>query len=54
VNPMTPVLAMSREWFVSPVTWHDTWPGLIAIIVTSAVLAAVTWSSLRRLSRGAR
>lgn len=53
-NPMTPVLTMSRQGFLGPVTWSGTWPGLLALIITAAVLALVTWASLRRLGRGAR
>jgi hypothetical protein len=54
VNPMTPVLKMSRQGFLGPVTWSGTWPGLLALVVTAAVLALLTWASLRRFGRGAR
>jgi ABC-2 type transport system permease protein len=54
VNPMTPVLTMSRQGFLGPVTWSHTWPGLVALVAAAAVLAMLTWASLRRLGRGAR
>jgi ABC-2 type transport system permease protein len=54
VNPMTPVLSMSRQGFLGPVTWSGTWPGLLALIVTAAVLALAARASLRRLGRGTR
>jgi ABC-2 type transport system permease protein len=54
VNPMTPVLKMSRQGFLGPVTWSGTWPGLLALVMTAAVLAVLTWASLRRFGRGAR
>lgn len=31
INPMTNVLRMARQGFLGDVTWHDTWPGLLAI-----------------------
>jgi ABC-2 type transport system permease protein len=54
VNPMTPVLAMSREGFVSQLRFAGSWPGLLALAITVAVLTLLTWSSLRRLGAGAR
>jgi ABC-2 type transport system permease protein len=32
VNPATNLLRMSRQGFIGPVTWHDTWPGLLAVL----------------------
>jgi len=54
VNPMTPVLTMSRQGFLGPVTWSHTWPGLVALAAAAAVLTPATWLSLRRLGGGAR
>jgi len=54
VNPMTPVLKMSRQGFLGPVTWSGTWPGLLALTLTAVVLALLTWASLRRFGRSAR
>lgn len=30
INPATNLLRLSRQGFIGPVTWHDTWPGLLA------------------------
>jgi ABC-2 type transport system permease protein len=30
-NPTTNILALSRQGFIGHVTWHETWPGLLAI-----------------------
>ena len=42
VNPMTNVLALAREGFLGPVTWAQTWPGLLALagMISLAVLFA--------------
>jgi ABC-2 type transport system permease protein len=41
-NPMTNVLALAREGFLGPVTWAQTWPGLLALagMIIAAVLFA--------------
>ncbi len=31
LNPMTSVLALGRQGFIGPVTWAQTWPGLLAL-----------------------
>ena len=47
---MTPVLRMLRQGFIGDVTWAQTWPGLVAIVVFIAVFAAPAYIQLRRLA----
>jgi ABC-2 type transport system permease protein len=42
VNPMTNILRMARQGFLGDITWHHTWPGLIALAGLTA--AAVIWA----------
>jgi ABC-2 type transport system permease protein len=49
VNPMTNILRMARQGFVGDVTWHETWPGLLAIGVLVLVLGSLALRNLRRL-----
>jgi ABC-2 type transport system permease protein len=37
-NPATNLLRMARQGFVGHVTWHDTWPGLVAMAGMGLVL----------------
>jgi ABC-2 type transport system permease protein len=48
VNPVTQVLDGARQGFLGSVTWHDTWPALLAIIGLQLVLGSVALRSLRR------
>ena len=32
VNPVTQVLEGVRQGFIGAVTWHDTWPALLAVV----------------------
>ena len=48
-NPATNVLALAREGFVGEVTWHDTWPGLLALAGAGALLGVFTWRGFRKL-----
>ncbi len=50
VNPITNVLRMGREGFLGDVTWGNTWPGLLVIVVVIAVLSLLTRNGLRRLA----
>jgi len=42
-NPVTNVLRLTRQGFIGPVTWDQTWPGLLAIVVGLALTMA--WAS---------
>ncbi len=50
INPVTLVLAGVRQGFVSEVTWHDTWPALLAIAGLLLLLGALAVRGLRRYS----
>jgi ABC-2 type transport system permease protein len=47
-NPMTQILDLARQGFLAGVTWGDTWPGLLAAAVLSAI---TTWFAARGLHR---
>jgi ABC-2 type transport system permease protein len=49
VNPMTNVLRMARQGFLGPVTWDDTWPGLLALAGFCAVTVVFAVRGLRKL-----
>ncbi|MEI6496470.1 MAG: ABC transporter permease [Actinomycetota bacterium] len=36
-NPFTYILRLARQGFLAGVTWHDTWPGLLSIVVLSSL-----------------
>jgi ABC-2 type transport system permease protein len=48
VNPVTHVLEGARQGFLGSVTWHDTWPALLAIVGLQLVLGSLAVRSLRR------
>lgn len=48
VNPMTQVLKLGRQGFLGPVTWQQTWPGLLVITVSGGLLTAFAVRGLRR------
>ena len=50
VNPATNLLRMSRQGFIGHVTWHDTWPGLLALLGMGAALAVFADRGLRKLT----
>jgi ABC-2 type transport system permease protein len=37
INPMTNILRMARQGFLGDVTWHHTWPGLLALAIVGAI-----------------
>jgi len=48
VNPVSPILTGVRQGFVGDVTWHDTWPALLASACLLVVLGS--WA-VHRLGR---
>jgi ABC-type multidrug transport system permease subunit len=48
INPMTFVFALARTGFLGHANWHDVWPGLIALGMTTAVLGALASRQLKR------
>lgn len=49
VNPMTNVLRLARQGFVGDVTWEATWPGVLVLLLGTALLGAFALRGLRRL-----
>lgn len=50
VNPATNLLRMSRQGFIGTVTWHDTWPGLLAMFGMGAILLVFADRGIRKLT----
>lgn len=48
VNPVTEVIEAARQGFVGPVTWADTWPGLVALAGLLTALGALALREMRR------
>jgi ABC-type multidrug transport system permease subunit len=49
-NPVTPILTLSRAGFVGTNAWSDIWPGLVAIVGSSVLLAWWAARGMRRLN----
>ena len=47
-NPATQIVETARQGFVGGVNWGDTWPGLVALVALTAVLAAFALRGMRR------
>ena len=50
VNPATNVLRLGRQGFLGQVTWHDTWPGLLAILGMGAFLTVFCDRGLNKVT----
>jgi ABC-2 type transport system permease protein len=50
VNPATNLLRLSRQGFIGQVTWHDTWPGLLAAAGMGIALLLFADRGLRKLT----
>jgi ABC-type multidrug transport system permease subunit len=48
INPVTQVLEGARQGFVGNVTWHDTWPAVLAIVGLQLLLGSLAVRSMRR------
>jgi ABC transporter DrrB family efflux protein len=48
LNPVTQVVEAARQGFVGPVTWADTWPGLLALAGMLAILGGLALREMRR------
>lgn len=51
INPMTHVLALGRQGFIGPVTWNESWPGLLVLVAGGALLLAFAVRSLTAITR---
>ena len=47
-NPATQIVDAARQGFVGPVTWGETWPGLLALAGFVAVLTALALRGMDR------
>ena len=48
VNPVTHIVEAVRQGFIGPVTWSETWPGIVAVAGIGTVLALLALRGLRR------
>jgi ABC-2 type transport system permease protein len=48
VNPVNQVIEALRQGFVADVTWHGTWPGLLAVLGLGLGFGALALRGLRR------
>lgn len=48
-NPMTNILRLARQGFLGHVTWHTTWPGLVAIVTLTVCFGLIAYRNLRRI-----
>jgi ABC-type multidrug transport system permease subunit len=47
-NPVTQVVEAARQGFIGPVTWDETWPGLLALTGLTAILVALALRGMQR------
>ena len=47
-NPVTQVVEAARQGFVGPVTWAETWPGLLALAGLTTLLVALALRGMAR------
>jgi ABC-type multidrug transport system permease subunit len=47
-NPVTQVVETARQGFVGPVTWAETWPGLLALAGLTTLLVALALRGMAR------
>ena len=50
INPVNHVLTAVRQGFIGPITWADTWPALLTLVVMLTVFAALAVRQLNRFS----
>ena len=50
INPLTDILELARQGFLGDVAWATTWPGLVAIAGSTAVLWIFAVTGLKRLT----
>ncbi len=51
INPMTNLLRMARQGFIGEITWGDTWPGLVVILVGTLGFGRLAYRNLNRLTQ---
>lgn len=50
INPFNNILRLARVGFLGPVTWDDTWGGIVAIMVIGALTLTFAARGLRKLT----
>ena len=50
INPVTQIVEAARQGFIGPVTWADTWPGLLALVGLAALFSAMALRGMRRMT----
>jgi ABC-2 type transport system permease protein len=50
INPVTQVVETARQGFIGPVTWADTWPGLLVMVGLAAILSALALRGMERMT----
>lgn len=50
INPLTNILELARQGFLGDAAWSTSWPGLVAIAASTAVLWVWAVSGLKRLT----
>lgn len=48
-NPMTNVLALARQGFLSGVSWDSTWPGLLALVGMAGGLVLFAYRGMQKV-----
>jgi ABC-2 type transport system permease protein len=48
INPVTNVIEAARQGFVGSVTWAETWPGVVALLILLTILGAWALREMRR------
>ena len=48
VNPVTNLLRMTRQGFLGDVTWEQTWPGLLVLVIGFTVFMGLASAELRK------
>jgi ABC-type multidrug transport system permease subunit len=50
INPVTQVVEAARQGFIGPVTWDETWPGLLALAGLGALFSGMALRGMRRMT----
>ena len=50
VNPMTLVVDAVRQGFVGPISWEETWPGILALAGMLALFGTLSLRAMRRIA----
>jgi hypothetical protein len=48
LNPVNHVLTAVRQGFIGPITWTDTWPALLTLVIMLTLFAGLAVRQLQR------